>query len=180
MQYKEWSYRLGELVLGSYSTERSEIREVVRSIDFNQVVAEASNAVKRSKKGKVPVRTALNGSFEKEFLQRGWKGGKGGVRVFSAEGPDTKVDFMKGRIAVEVAFSHSDFLANDMLKFQMLSYAHLDKIDVGVHIVITKELMENYPNVNFEGSVDFDKVKRYLPEYRSAIQVPIVVVGLEK
>ena len=100
--------------------------------------------------------------------------------MFSAEGPDTKVDFMKGRIAVEVAFSHSDFLANDMLKFQMLSYAHLDKIDVGVHVVITKELMENYPNVNFEGSVDFDKVKRYLPEYRSAIQVPIVVIGLEK
>jgi len=180
LQYKEWSYRLGELVLGSYTTERSEIREVIRSIDFDQVVAEASRGAKRSKKGKIPIRTSLNKFFEREFLRRDWRGGKGGIRVFSDKGPDTKVDFMKGRIAVEVAFSHSDFLANDMLKFQMLSYAHLDKIDVGVHIVITKELMKNYPKVNFEGSVDFDKVKRYLPEYRSAIQVPVVVIGLEK
>ena len=180
MKHVEWSYRLGELVLGSYSTERAEIREIIRSIDFNEVVTDASGASKRSKSGKILVRNILNQFFEKSFLQKAWQGGKGGVRVFdSGDGPDTKVDFMKGRVAVEVAFTHSDFLANDMLKFQMMSYAHLNKIDVGVYIVITKELIKSYPQVNFEGSIDYVKVVKYLPEYRSAIQVPIVVIGLE-
>jgi hypothetical protein len=65
-----------------------------------------------------------------------------------------------------------------MLKFQMMSYAHLDLIDVGVYIVVTKELIARYPEANFEGSIAYEKVVRYLPEYRSAIQVPIVVFGL--
>lgn len=140
----------------------------------------SSKSGKRSKSGKVLIRGSLNKFFEEEFLRKGWRGGRGGVRVFDTEnGPETKVDFLKGRVAVEVAFTHADFLGNDLLKFQMMSYAHLNMIDIGVYIVVTKELVQNHPDVNFEGSIGFDKVVKYLPEYRSAIQVPIYVLGLE-
>ena len=85
-----------------------------------------------------------------------------------------KIDFMKSRVGVQVAFSHGSFLGMDLLKFQVLSYADLNKIDVGVYIVPTNEL----PKRGFEGSVTFDRVKLYLPRLRSAIQVPVWVVGL--
>lgn len=180
MNYMEWSYRLAEQVINGYQTEKREIVDIIRSIDVKQAIAAASTSGKRSKSGKVLIRGALNQLFEAEFLKRKWEGGHGGVRVFGEEdGPDTKVDFLKGRVAVEVAFTHADYLGNDLLKFQMMSYAHLNKIDVGVYIVVTKDLVQNHSDVNFEGSIDFAKVVKYLPEYRSAIQVPIYVLGLK-
>jgi len=32
---------------------------------------------------------------------------------------------------------------------------------------------------NWEGSLTFERVKRYLPHFKSAIQVPIYVIGLD-
>jgi len=32
---------------------------------------------------------------------------------------------------------------------------------------------------NWEGSLTFEKVKRYLPYFKSAIQVPIYVIGID-
>lgn len=32
---------------------------------------------------------------------------------------------------------------------------------------------------NWEGSLTFEKVKRYLPHFKSAIQVPIYVIGID-
>jgi len=63
-----------------------------------------------------------------------------------------------------------------MLKFQMLSYSFLDRIDVGVYIVVIKD----YFKEKIEGSIKFERVVKYLPYFRSAIQVPIYVYGLEK
>ncbi|MFH1821111.1 MAG: BglII/BstYI family type II restriction endonuclease [Methanobacteriota archaeon] len=177
MRFRSWSYRFAEEVLNGKMPIKKEIEEVIYSINFEDVVSSSRKGA--SKSGKIPIRTALNKFFEEEFLKRGWKGGHGGVAVFDEKlAPKTKVDFLKDRIAIEVAFVHSDFLGNDLLKFQMMSYSHLNKIDVGVYIVATKELIQN-PRVNFEGSIDFEKVRKYLPEYRSSIQVPIFVIGLE-
>lgn len=69
----------------------------------------------------------------------------------------------------------------DLLKFQVASYSGLDKIDVGVYIVTTKDFQkqmgEKY-HQNWEGSLSYEKVKIYLPHFKSAIQVPIYVVGV--
>lgn len=67
-----------------------------------------------------------------------------------------------------------------MLKFQVSSYSALDKIDVGVYIVTTSNFqgtMKSAYQQNWEGSLSFEKVKRYLPHLKSAIQVPIYVIG---
>ena len=48
----------------------------------------------------------------------------------------------------------------------------LDKIDVGVYIVTTKrfqKLMKRDYKKNWEGSLSYEKVVRYLPHFKSAI-----------
>ncbi len=96
--------------------------------------------------------------------------------------PSAKFDFLKERIGVEVGFTHSSFIGIDLLKFQVASYSSLDKIDVGVYIVTTRQFqkrMKKEFNQNWEGSLTFEKIKRYLPHFKSAIQVPIYVIGLD-
>jgi hypothetical protein len=53
----------------------------------------------------------------------------------------------------------------------------LRPIDVGVYVVATKALHKATGKA-FDGSVMFEKVERYLPHFKSAIQVPIWVIGL--
>jgi hypothetical protein len=51
--------------------------------------------------------------------------------------PTAKMDFLKERIGIEVAFGHSSFIGIDLLKFQVASYSGLSKIDIGLYIVTT-------------------------------------------
>jgi len=91
------------------------------------------------------------------------------------------MDFLKERVGIEVEFGHASFIGIDLLKFQVSSYSGLDKIDIGVYIVTTKEfqkVMKSQANQNWEGSLNYEKVTRYLPHFKSAIQVPIYVVGI--
>lgn len=96
--------------------------------------------------------------------------------------PTAKLDFFKERIGIEVQFGHSSFIGIDLLKFQVSSYSNLDTIDVGIYIVTTKKFQktmhDNFEN-NWERSLNFEKVIKYLPHFKSAIQVPIYVVGLD-
>jgi len=92
------------------------------------------------------------------------------------------MDFLKDRVGIEVEFGHSSFIGIDTLKFQISSYSGLDKIDVGVYIVTTRRFqntMHKKYNVKWEGSLNFEKVVNYLPHFKSAIQVPIYVIGID-
>ena len=76
----------------------------------------------------------------------------------------------------------ASFIRIDLLKFQVSSYSSLDKIDVGVYIVTTRNFqkhMKTDHNQNWEGSLSYEKVVRYLPHFKSAIQVPIYVIGID-
>ena len=103
--------------------------------------------------------------------------------VFAETGdPAAKMDFLKDRVGIEVEFGHSSFIGIDLLKFQVASYSGLDKIDIGVYVVTTKEfqkVMKKDFKQNWEGSLTYEKVVRYLPHFKSAIQVPIYVIGLD-
>ena len=73
------------------------------------------------------------------------------------------MDFMKERIGIEVGFGHASFIGIDLLKFQIASYSGLDKIDIGIYIVTTKNFqktMKNEFQQNWEGSLSFEKVIR--------------------
>jgi len=92
------------------------------------------------------------------------------------------MDFLKERIGIEVAFGHASFIGIDLLKFQVSSYSALDKIDIGIYIVTTREFQRVQKielGNNWEGSLTFEKVIKYLPQFKSAIQIPIYVIGIE-
>ena len=95
--------------------------------------------------------------------------------------PGAKMDFLKERVGIEVGFGHASFLGMDVLKFQVSSYSALDKIDVGVYVVTTSQFQKRMKEFgqNWEGSLTYEKVRRYLPHFKSAIQVPIWVLGID-
>jgi hypothetical protein len=70
----------------------------------------------------------------------------------------------------------------DLLKFQVSSYSALDKIDVGVYVATTagfQRSMKTEFKQNWKGSLTFEKIVRYLPHFKSVIQVPICVMGID-
>jgi hypothetical protein len=96
--------------------------------------------------------------------------------------PSARMDFLKERVGIEVGFGHPSFLGMDLLKFQVASYSGLNKIDMGVYIATTKEFQKRVRKEfekNWKGSLSFEKIVRYLPHFKSAIQVPIYVIGID-
>ena len=93
-----------------------------------------------------------------------------------------RMDYLKDRVGIEVEFGHASFIGIDLLKMQIGSYSGLDKIDMGIYVVTTSNFqnrMKNVFNKNWEGSLRYEKVLRYLPHFKSAIQVPIFVYGID-
>lgn len=92
------------------------------------------------------------------------------------------MDFLKERTGIEVGFGHGSFIGIDLFKFQKASYPGSGKIDVGVYIVTTRniqKMMKKEYNQNWEGSLSFEKVIRYLPHFKSTIQVSVYVMGID-
>jgi hypothetical protein len=165
LSLQKYSYRFAEQVLNSKLATKQEIEQVL--LDTVPDIDKLS-------------RPAFNKLLLQRFVNRGWKSQPG---VFDDPAdPGAKMDFLKERIGIEVGFGHASFIGIDLLKFQVASYSALDKIDVGVYVVTTSDFqrtMKSMYSQNWEGSLTFEKVKRYLPHFKSAIQVPIYVIGID-
>ena len=151
-----------------------EHKETQQAKEIENILMDQSIALKNLS------RPEFNAILERKFVEKGWESQPS---VFDEpKDPAAKMDFLKNRIGVEVAFGHSSFIGIDLLKFQVASYSGLDKIDVGVYIVTTKQfqkIMKQRYNKNWEGSLHFEKVVNYLPHFKSAIQLPIYVIGID-
>ncbi len=164
IRLQKFSFRFAEQVLNSKLVLKNEIEDVLTEHQID--IASLS-------------RPKFNDVLKDLFVSKGWENQPA---VFNEHGdPAAKMDFLKERIGIEVEFGHASFLGIDLLKFQVASYSGLDKIDVGVYIVTThnfqKRMKTDYGQ-NWEGSLSFEKVLRYLPHFKSAIQVPIYVIGI--
>lgn len=125
-------------------------------------------------------RPRFNKELDTRFVNKKWQ--RQPLVFGEPKQPLAKMDFLKERVGIEVEFGHSSFIGIDLLKFQISSYSELDKIDVGIFIVTTNNFqkhMSKIYNNNWEGSLSFEKVCSYLPFFKSAIQVPIYVIGLD-
>jgi hypothetical protein len=165
IRLQRYSYRFAEQVLNSRLATKQEIESIL--LDPSIELAELS-------------RPRFNRILEELFVDRGWESQPS---VFDEPGdPSARMDFLKERVGVEVGFGHASFIGIDLLKFQVSSYSALDKIDVGVYIVTTKEfqkrMSKDFGN-NWQGSLSYEKVVTYLPHFKSAVQVPIYVVGID-
>ena len=165
IRLKKFSYRFAEQVFNGKIELKNELEEVLYTA---------------TKDLSILSRPGFNKILNTAFARYGWD-----VQppVFDKEDDAyARFDFLKDRVGVEVQFGHSSFIGIDLLKFQVASYSNLDTIDFGVYITTTsafqKELKSKY-NLKWEGSLTFEKVVRYLPYIRSAIQVPIYVIGID-
>ena len=165
----KYSYRFAEQVLNSNLNLKNEIEEIIFEASRDLAVLSRPN---------------FNDLLEKSFTQRGWTSQPG---VFDQDTDAyAKFDFLKSRIGVEVQFGHPSFMGIDLLKFQIASYSNLDQIDVGVYIVATNNFIKTMPrlygdhgDIKWNGSLPFEKVVTYLPHVKSAIQIPIYVIGID-
>jgi len=165
IRLKTYSFRFAEQVLNARLALKQEIEGILQDPSIN--IADLS-------------RPRFNDVLDELFRNRGWKPQP---QVFpEPRDPSAKMDFLKERIGVEVGFGHASFMGIDLLKFQVSSYSSLDQIDVGVYIVTTRSFqrtMISKYNQKWEGSLAFEKVKKYLPHLKSAIQVPVYLIGID-
>jgi hypothetical protein len=165
LRLQKFSYRFAEQVLNSKLDIKQEIENILTDPSIN--IPSLS-------------RPEFNRVLRDIFVSKGWKDQP---RVFEEVGdPSAKMDFLKDRVGIEVGFGHGSFVGIDLLKFQVASYSGLNKIDIGIYIVTTrnfkKTMGKNYGK-KWGGSLTFEKVCKYLPHFKSAIQVPIYVIGID-
>jgi hypothetical protein len=165
LHLQKFSYRFAEQVLNSKLAIKEEIERIL--------TAEIPDLGQLSRPG-------FNKLLDERFVGRGWT--RQPAVFEDAEDLGAKMDFLKERIGIEVGFGHASFLGIDLLKFQVSSYSALDKIDVGVYIATTSSFQRKMKldfKQNWEGSLTFEKIAKYLPQFKSAIQVPIYVLGVD-
>jgi Restriction endonuclease BglII len=165
LRLQRFSYRFAEQVLNSKLSLKEEIERILTEeiADLRQLS-----------------RPGFNKLLDERFTAKGWT--RQPAVFQEAEELGAKMDFLKERIGIEVGFGHASFLGIDLLKFQVSSYSALDKIDLGVYIVTTASFqpgMKTKYAQNWEGSLTFEKIVKYLPQFKSAIQIPIQVLGIE-
>jgi len=165
IRLERFSFRFAEQVLNSKLTLKNEVESILTSETIDIATLSRPN---------------FNKVLNEAFVARGWQAQP---HVFSAEeDPDARMDFVKERVGIEVEFGHASFIGIDLLKFQVSSYSALDQIDVGMYITTTRRFQKHMAaqhKQKWEGSLTFEKVKKYLPHFKSAIQVPIYVLGID-
>jgi hypothetical protein len=165
IRLQRYSYRFAEQVLNSKLAVKQEIDEILSNPEIS--ISELS-------------RPKFNELLRTAFVSKGWQDQP---PVFDeVDDPSARMDFLKDRVGIEVAFGHASFIGIDLLKFQVASYSGLDKIDIGIYVVTTKEFQKQVKkqfNQNWEGSLTYEKVVHYLPHFKTAIQVPVYVIGID-
>jgi hypothetical protein len=165
IRLETFSYRFAEQVLNSKLYIKQEIESILFAFQINL------SGLSLPKFNKI---------LEELFVKKGWE--KQPSVLDELANPSVKMDFLKDRVGIEIAFGNSSFIGLDLLKFQISSYSGLDKIDVGIYIVATKnfqkKMIEKF-GLNWMCSLSYEKVRNYLPHFQSAIQVPLYVIGLD-
>jgi hypothetical protein len=162
---RSFSYRFADEILNSQLALKKQVEELLTAdADPSQLSRPGFNALLRER-----------------FTAVGWEDQP---LVFGEpQDPTAKLDFLKDRIGIEVQFGHASFIGIDVLKLQIGSYSALNRIDTGIYVVTTAQFQRTMTNTYHQnwsgGSLTFEKVVKYLPHFKSAIQVPIYVLGID-
>ncbi len=142
MIYEVYVHRFADVILNSDYKVKKEIEEVVQSINYSDAATryDQENAAKQQqgKKPSVGRQSTLNSIFKEQFEKRGWGSPE---NIFDDPLNDLTMDFLKGRVGLDVAFNHRSFIWGHLVRFQ--AAAEVKKIiDVGVYICPTKDLCQ--------------------------------------
>ena len=164
VRLKKYSYRFAEQVFNGKLSLKNELEDII--------FAATKDLSSLS-------RPEFNKRLDECFREKGWLAQP---QIFESDNDAyARFDFLKDRVGVEVQFGHPSFVGIDLLKFQVASYSHLDSIDFGVYITTTQAFQKHLMSkgLKWNGSLTYEKVIKYLPHIRSAIQVPIYVIGID-
>ena len=124
---------------------------------------------------------AYNSLIKERLTDKGWMDEP---RLFSDSNFHDKawrLDFAKGKIAVEVSFNHGEALAWNMMKLTLAAEMnHVEKefqSKVGIIILATADLKKAG---GFDGACgEWEKAVRYLKPMQSQLSSPILLLGIE-
>ena len=156
MRFTTYSYRYGEEIMNAKLNLKKEVEEII---------SRAMTKMELGSAGK------LNKELDGLFKEKGWASQSKVVKELGLS-----IDFQKERVGVEVQFGNVARLYADLFKLQVMSFSGRDKIDVGIIILPKLEYAKKIgsPIANFE------KLIRELPYFKTALQVPLWIIGLEE
>ena len=182
-----YSFNGGESSIQSkYAPLLREVEDAITSIDA------AACKIKESEEKTMPGQLlyapkALNREFEKQLYPLGWKS----VRIpctYATEfyekdykpkalrkGAFREMDFVKGKLGVEVQFGKYSFMVYNVAA-KMTIFSNLAHIDTGIEIVPVKALADEMSSgVSYFEQFVWDLEKRGV----SNIDVPVLILGID-
>ncbi len=185
----KFSFNKGkEVIERQHPVLLSEILEVIDSIDSHAHKTKAS--LEKTKRGQVLYSpTSLNKAFKKGFEARGWghhrerctypseyyEPGYTPIRPKRERPPYRDMDFVKGRLGIEVQFGKYSFMVYNVAA-KMTIFHNLGVIDTGVEIVPVKSLQSQMSSgVSCFEQFVWDLQKRGTAD----IDIPVLILGVD-
>jgi len=183
-----YSFNRGkERIEAKYSSLLKEIRDVVSSVDSEKFKTKKSREkTMRGRKLYGPRR--LNSAFKKCFTKLGWKNHRvpctyptqyymsGYTPSPINKGAFREMDFLKGKLGVEVQFGKYAFMVYNVCA-KMTIFNKLGFIDAGVEIVPIKRFADQMSTgVSYFEQFVWDLEHRGI----SDIDIPVLILGIDK
>lgn len=177
----EYSHLGGtEILQVRYPDCEREIYEVIAEVEAKRTKI----SKEKTMRGKVLYSpTDMNRQFRKAFASREYRELRDTYTITipnseaSIPGVFKQIDFVKGKVLVEVQFGKYAFMFYDMAKFQY--FFNENKADVGVEIVpcnALKKQMSTGVSYGEQLVYDIERLKRHFP----AVPVKVILVDVDK
>ena len=162
----------------SYSVDWIVLKSVIHGITD----AEIQNYFHTHSAGKnKSLSVAINRLLRDKLVQLNWQAESFIFQDPNYQGESWRLDFAKGKIAIEVAFNHGEAVAWNLIKPNLSGELnHVTKniqTEIGVIITATENLKRAG---GFDSAVGtYEKFLTYLKPLRQMLTVPMLVIGLE-
>ncbi len=176
----EYSHLGGSQILNTdYPQIDKEIDEVIQEITGIRKTKSSKEKTMKGRRLYSPI--DLNVRFERGFHKRGYKELKDVYTIKlpkykkEIEGAYKQVDFVKGKVLIEVQFGKYPFMFYDLAKFQY--FFNENKADVGVEIVPCHAMHKQMSTGVSYGEhlvYDIERLKRHFP----AVPVKVILIDV--
>lgn len=181
MQYTYFSHRHAFELLENNSDYRPDwliLKSALERITDGKLIEYFDRYSKGKNKS---LSVSINKALKDELMAAGWREESPIFQDPNYEGDSWRLDFAKGKIAVEVAFNHGEAVAWNLIKpnlsGELNHVAKAIQTEIGVVITATESLRRAG---GFDSAVGtYEKFLTYLKPMRQMLTVPMLIIGLE-
>jgi hypothetical protein len=179
MDFKEFDFRHAEEIL-TQRHEWAELRGVIQGITDGDILGAHQLIAERTGRAPAGGQSAINDVFRLRLGRLGWEGEP---RLFgdSEELAGWKMDFLKGRVGVEVSFNHAEAIPWTFTRLNIAgesSQVREDhRIDVGIAMFAT-DALKGWARM--DGAVGtYRRACTWLEIMKPIMPIPVLVIGLD-